>query len=102
MRPGDTALDRDNIVLVKEMVAVCSGVVAGDNESGFVGFVHYTTLVYFLTQRADWIVGPDEWMASTCLTYLSFPTLADTTYSTNADMKMLVIEHRLADYAAYA
>ena len=44
---GDTALDRQNISGVQDMVAFCAGLVAVDRESGIIRLVHYTTQEFF-------------------------------------------------------
>ncbi len=75
VRDGDSELDRDNIVIIDELIAACAGLVTVDIESGVVRLIHYTTDDYFKRNRADWMTGAPEYIASTCLTYLCFREL---------------------------
>jgi hypothetical protein len=75
VQAGDSELDRDNIVLSNELLTACAGLVTVDIESGIVRLIHYTTDEYFEHNRADWMAGALEYIASTCLTYLCFREL---------------------------
>ncbi|KAJ3951499.1 hypothetical protein N0V92_012088 [Colletotrichum tropicale] len=44
---GTAELDRDNITELEDIVSVCAGLIAIDEESGIIRLVHYTTQEYF-------------------------------------------------------
>jgi hypothetical protein len=84
MKPGDTALNRENLMDEDTVLSVCAGLVVIDRRTGM-RLVHYTTQDYLeqiLPQRS-----PDAAMqiTMTCLTYLSFsllhPDYADKSFS---------------------
>ena len=44
---GESKLDKDNIPDIEDMISVCAGLVAVDEESDVIRLVHYTTQEYF-------------------------------------------------------
>src|SRR5438552_1127327 len=44
---GDSELQEDNVPEIEDIISVCVGLVAVDQESGIIRLVHYTTQEYF-------------------------------------------------------
>jgi ankyrin repeat protein len=75
VEPGDTGLDRDNILDAEDLVSVCAGLVDIDpkgRRGRIFRFIHYTTQEYFERIIDTWIPGGQLYVAQTCLTYRSF------------------------------
>ncbi|KAF1807997.1 hypothetical protein P152DRAFT_259009 [Eremomyces bilateralis CBS 781.70] len=68
IEPGDKALNNDNIYDIEEIISVCAGLVAVDEESNVIRLVHYTTQQYFERIRLKWNPGAQEAIAVACLT----------------------------------
>ncbi len=98
--PGDAELDRDNLVIIDEMVAVCAGLVTVDVESDVVRLIHYTTDDYFRNNRVDWLSGASKMAASTCLTYLSFAPFSGGCCNSLADYRKRIFNNAFFLYAA--
>ncbi|KFZ25020.1 hypothetical protein V502_00512 [Pseudogymnoascus sp. VKM F-4520 (FW-2644)] len=97
---GKSELDEDNIPDIEDMISVCAGLVAVDEESDVIRLVHYTTQEYFERVREAWNPTTQEEIASTCLTYLSFQTF-DTGHCYNdEDFEHRIIQNPFLDYAA--
>jgi ankyrin repeat protein len=96
---GDTALAKDNKVIIDELIAVCAGLVTIDIESSIVRLIHYTTDEYFRRSRRDWVVGASEYIASTCLTYLCFRPLPRGPIEGTDDPRQILTNESFLQYA---
>ena len=79
VEPDTQNLDPDNILDIDDLVSVCAGLVAVDEESNVIRLVHYTTQEYFERIQEDWIPSAQFDIASSCLTYLSFDIFRHST-----------------------
>src|SRR5437588_4296019 len=52
---GDSTLDEENLTDIEDMVSVCAGLVAVDEESHIIRLVHYTTQEYFERTWTCWL-----------------------------------------------
>ncbi|KAL1602368.1 hypothetical protein SLS60_005784 [Paraconiothyrium brasiliense] len=83
----DTAeLDPENMPDIEDLLSVCAGLVVVDQESAIVRLVHYTTQDYFERIRDAWDPDALVYIASTCLTYLSFDLFKTGSCSSIADV----------------
>lgn len=100
VEPGKGSFDFDNLLDVQDIVAVCAGLVAIDEESDIIRLVHYTTYEYFESVRAD--LGPHGHLdiAQTCLTYLAFDVFKCGSCSTDAEFERRLKDYPFLDYAA--
>jgi ankyrin repeat protein len=97
VEPGDTDLDRDNILDAEDLMSVCAGLVDIDPEGSVFRFIHYTTQEYFERIIDTWIPGGQLYVAQTCLTYLSFQKIRG--YSTKAQRKIAWSQNKFLNYA---
>jgi len=97
---GESELDEDNIPDIDDMISVCAGLVAVDEESDVIRLVHYTTQEYFERVREAWIPKAQEEIASTCLSYLSFHTFDSGHCYSDEDFKRRITQNPFLDYAA--
>lgn len=97
---GESELDEDNIPDIEDIISVCAGLVAVDEESDVIRLVHYTTQEYFERVREVWNPKAQEEIASTCLTYLSFQTFNAGHCENDADFKTRLRQNPFLDYAA--
>jgi hypothetical protein len=74
---AETELDEENIPQVEDLVLICAGLVTVDEESNVIGFVHYTTQIYFEETHARWSPMAYPEMATICTTYLSLRAFAN-------------------------
>ncbi|KFY05234.1 hypothetical protein O988_00146, partial [Pseudogymnoascus sp. VKM F-3808] len=100
VEPGETELDEDNIPDIEEVISVCAGLVAVDEESDVIRLVHYTTQEYFERVRDSWNPKAREEIASTCLTYLSFQTFNNGHCYSDEDFERRIMQNPFLDYAA--
>ncbi|MCJ1263487.1 hypothetical protein MMC22_003357 [Lobaria immixta] len=73
---GEPELDQENITDVGELVSVCVGLVAIDQETNIIRLVHYTTQEYFRRICMQRFPDARKTIAVACLTYLSFDVFA--------------------------
>ncbi|OBT56261.1 hypothetical protein VE04_05107, partial [Pseudogymnoascus sp. 24MN13] len=97
---GELELDEDNILDIEDIISVCAGLVAVDEESDVIRLVHYTTQEYFERVRDAWSPKAQEEIASTCLTYLSFQTFNTGHCHSDEDFERRIIQNPFLDYAA--
>ncbi|RDL36103.1 Uncharacterized protein BP5553_06715 [Venustampulla echinocandica] len=97
---GELELDQDNIPDIEDIVSVCAGLVAVDEESDVIRLVHYTTQEYFERVREAWNSKAQEEIVSTCLTYLSFQTFNTGCCHKDADFENRIRQNPFLDYSA--
>ena len=97
---GESELDPDNIPDIQDMVSVCAGLVAIDEESNIIRLVHYTTQEYFERIRETWIPRAQQDIASACLTYLSFDLFRSGSCPDDEEFERRLKENVFLDYAA--
>jgi ankyrin repeat protein len=97
---GDPELDIHNIPDIEDVVSVCAGLVAIDEESNIIRLVHFTTQEYFEHIRATWNPGAQLDIALTCLTYLSFDAFRSGACSNDEDLDQRLHEYKLLEYTA--
>lgn len=68
-------LDKENFSEINAMISVCAGLVIVDDESDVVRLVHYTTQEYFERTQGDWFPDAEDYITTTCISYLSFDSL---------------------------
>lgn len=74
VKDGDLEFEEDGLPDIDDMISVCAGLVTVDMESGTIGLIHYTTQEYLEGTRATWFPNAEAEIATSCLTYLLFPT----------------------------
>ncbi|KFY41758.1 hypothetical protein V494_02806 [Pseudogymnoascus sp. VKM F-4513 (FW-928)] len=97
---GESELDEDNILDMEDIISVCAGLVAVDEESDIIRLVHYTTQEYFEGIRETWNPIAQEEIASTCLTYLSCDTFGTGHCYDEAAFESRITQNPFLDYAA--
>jgi ankyrin repeat protein len=69
----DSTIDADRLMDIEDMVSVCAGLVAIDEQNDRVTLIHYTTEEYLKRTWANWHPNADAVIATSCFTYLLFP-----------------------------
>ncbi|KAF2711109.1 hypothetical protein K504DRAFT_475959 [Pleomassaria siparia CBS 279.74] len=100
VEPGETELDPENILDIEDLVSVCAGLVVVDPESAVIRLVHYTTQEYFERTAHKWNPTAQQYIASTCLTYLSFTEFKSGSCATDKDFEERLQRSQFLDYAA--
>lgn len=95
-----SSLDEDNFTDVDDMVSVCAGLVAIDEESQIIRLVHYTTQEYFERRHNYWFPSAETNIAKTCLTYLSFEYFESGNTLWPNDLRERLKAYALFDYAS--
>ncbi|KAI0428933.1 ankyrin repeat-containing domain protein [Xylaria sp. FL1042] len=98
---GKTEIDPDNFPQVEDMVSVCAGLVTVDEESNIIRLVHHTTQEYFEQSQKQWFPDADVYIATVCITYLSFDVFDSGFCQTDLEFKESLNSNRLYDYAAH-
>ena len=100
---GEPELDRENITDIEELVSVCVGLVAVDQETKIVRLVHYTTQEYCRRIRMQRFPNARKTIAAACLIYLSFDVFAEecsVTYHRRDDFESRLQQNPFLEYAA--
>ena len=97
---GDAELDPDGIPEDDQLISSCVGMVVVSEESGVMGFVHFTVQEYLEQIGPDQLTAPRLEIAQTCLTYLLFEDLAENEPLEYLDGKIVSAEFPLLGYAA--
>ncbi|KAJ4177991.1 hypothetical protein NW767_014970 [Fusarium falciforme] len=90
------ALDEDNLPQIEDMVSVCAGLVAVDDESGIIRLDHYSAHEYLKGVQKDWFPDAETEIMATCIAYLSFSAF-QSGFCTDDDK----FEDRLRKYPFY-
>ncbi|KAF4880492.1 Vegetative incompatibility protein HET-E-1 [Colletotrichum siamense] len=106
---GTAELDSDNITELEDIVSVCAGLIAIDEQSGIIRLVHYTTQEYFERTAERWLPNAQELIVESCTAYLSFDAFTvglainDEGMDTSDDSALNVRtwKYPLFDYAAF-
>ncbi|EPS40260.1 hypothetical protein H072_5924 [Dactylellina haptotyla CBS 200.50] len=69
---GTSDFDEENLLDTDDMVSLCAGLVAIDEESRTVRLVHYTTQEYFERTWIKWFPDAQDYITKKCITYLSY------------------------------
>ncbi|KAF7922343.1 uncharacterized protein EAE97_011085 [Botrytis byssoidea] len=96
----ETELDQENFTEINTMISVCAGLVTVDEESKIIRLVHYTTQEYFERTRDDWFPNAETFIATICVTYLSFETFNACSYSIYRDPAERARSDNFSSYAA--
>jgi hypothetical protein len=98
---GTNELDKDNIPDPDDLLSVCAGLVAIDEERGIVRIVHYTTQEYFKRTGTEWLTRAQFEIASTCITHLAFDVFkTGVSISGEHEYTERVQNHEFWDYAS--
>ncbi|KAF2809157.1 ankyrin, partial [Mytilinidion resinicola] len=100
VEPGEEELDPENVLEVEDLVSVCAGLVVVDQEGAVIRLVHHTTQEYLEQIKDAWIPGAQLYMATTCLTYLSFSAFRSGSCSTHEKFEERLRQNKFLDYAA--
>src|SRR5690242_4447683 len=100
VEPGEDGVDPENILTSVDLVSVCAGLVVVDQESAIIRLVHYTTQEYFERIGDIWNPGGKLYIATTCLTYLSFSTFQSGYCSSDEEFEAQLQQNPFLDYAA--
>ena len=95
----DISLDVENMPDADLLVTVCQGLINIHQDTGFIGFVHYTTKEYFKDKNFGFCPEAQKDILRACLTFLSFPEFGNGLCRSRRDFRK-----RLEDYPflAYA
>ncbi|EUC30471.1 hypothetical protein COCCADRAFT_46890, partial [Bipolaris zeicola 26-R-13] len=100
VEPGEDEIDPENMHTPEDLVSVCAGLVAVDQESDIIRLVHYTTQEYFERTGNVWNPGGHVYIATTCLMYLSFSAFQSGSCLSDEEFEERLQENSFLDYAA--
>ncbi|KAH7121183.1 hypothetical protein B0J11DRAFT_59184 [Dendryphion nanum] len=98
--PTHRSLNKDFIPTTETIGSICAGLVTIDVQSDLVRLVHHTAQEYFEETRFIWFSNPQDKIARTCVTYLSFDAFEGGLCHTDEDFKQRLQEYPFYDYAA--
>jgi hypothetical protein len=98
---GESALDKENLPQIGDMVSVCAGLVVVDKESNIIRLVHYTTQEYFERTQNHWFPNAETDITAICATYLSFHIFKSGFCQTDAEFEERLQLNQLYDYVAH-
>lgn len=93
-------LDEGNLLQIKDLVSLCSGLVTIDEESDIIRLVHYTTQEYFERTQRDWFPEAESSITAICVTYLSFDAFEAGACATKWEYTERLRLYPLFNYAA--
>lgn len=94
-----TNLDLNNIPDIGDIVSVCAGLVALDEEGHIVRLVHYITQDYFEAAQKNWFPDAEDMITTVCVTYLSF-SIFENKFRGGKALEDLSSSHYFYSYAA--
>ncbi|OAA65130.1 Ankyrin repeat-containing domain protein [Akanthomyces lecanii RCEF 1005] len=99
---AESDLDTENLPQIEDMVSVCAGLVAVDDESDIIRVVHHTTQEYFDRKRNedDWFSDVQSEMMEICVTYLSFDEFKSGPCQTDDGFELRLKSYQFYHYAA--
>jgi ankyrin repeat protein len=100
VEPGDNEIDEDNILDAEQILSICAGLVAIDEQSDSVRFIHYTTQEYLRRHQQTWLPHAKIEIARSCTAYLSINGLLAGPCSSEVDYKSRLKGFVLLEYAA--
>ncbi|KAI9694151.1 MAG: hypothetical protein M1822_003422 [Bathelium mastoideum] len=96
----EAELDKDNISSIEDIISVCAGLVAVDEESHLIRLVHYTTQEYFERTQERWFPAAEADIALICVRYLSFEVFSSGSSPTDSLFEERLLLYPLFAYAA--
>ncbi|CAI7663068.1 uncharacterized protein N7487_010618 [Penicillium crustosum] len=93
---GEPTIDEENMPEVEDILAVCSGLVTIENESGIIRLVHYTTQEYLERKKDLLFPSAENDISRLCVTYISFDTFGSGICESDE-----AFEERLQSYPFY-
>ncbi|KAI0973656.1 ankyrin repeat-containing domain protein [Xylaria arbuscula] len=97
---GKPTIDPDNFPEVEDMISACAGLVTVDEESNVIRLVHHTTQEYFEQTEKQWFPNAEAYIATICITYLSFDIFDSGFCQTDLEFDQSLHANGLYDYAA--
>ena len=85
---------------VEDVISVCAGLVAVDEESKIIRLVHYTTQEFFERVRLKWSPNAPQEIASACLIYLSLDSFRCGSCNSDEEFEERARKNIFLDYAA--
>ena len=82
---GDSDLNEEGLLDRGYLLSVCGGLVMTNGDTEIVRFIHYTLQEYFERARHLELSSAQTYLATTCITYLSFSTFASQVRSEISD-----------------
>ncbi|KAJ7144592.1 ankyrin repeat-containing domain protein [Mycena epipterygia] len=79
VEPGAKELDPENLLDMDTILSVCIGLVVLNEGDDIIRLIHYTTQNYFERVQARLFPHAQTTITTTCITYLSFPVLFNST-----------------------
>jgi ankyrin repeat protein len=98
---GDTCLDRDNILDIDDVILVCVGLVAVDQQSDIIRLVHHTAEEYFEQRQEALSQDSLNEISSTCLTYLLFTPFRSGHCLGDSQLEYRLERNPFLNYAAH-
>ncbi|KAF3185298.1 hypothetical protein TWF788_004617 [Orbilia oligospora] len=95
-----TGIDNDNIPDIEDLISPCLGLVTIDEESNVVRLIHYTAQEYFERTKQYWFSNPHDYLAKTCVIYLSYDSFKSGPCLDINDLKERMSSNALYEYAA--
>src|ERR1700733_3704356 len=99
VRDGAVELDEDFAPDIEDLFSVCAGLITVDEQSHFIRWIHYTTQEYFERTWTLWTPRAQAYIASVCLTYLSFDTFESGSCPTDEEFENRLQLYPFYDYA---
>ena len=97
---GESEIDEENLPDVEDIISVCTGLLTFDR-GHVIRLVHYTTQQYLEQIRLTWIPNAQAYIATICMTYISFETFASSSCNSDRDIEFLIRNNLFLDYAAH-
>lgn len=96
--PSMIDFDQDYLLDIGLITSSCAGLIVKDTETDIVRLVHYTTQDFLLSHQI--LPNAEQYIASTCITYLSFEPFAGGPCSTESGYRGRLIQYPLYEYSA--
>ncbi|KAK6525188.1 hypothetical protein TWF694_005334 [Orbilia ellipsospora] len=100
VKPFESKLNPNNIPDLGDLVSLCLGLVAVDEESDVVRLIHYTAQEYFERTKQIWFPNSHTDIATICTIYLSYDTFNSGPCANDEELLKRLESNVLYRYAA--
>ncbi|KAJ5159576.1 uncharacterized protein N7482_006580 [Penicillium canariense] len=97
---GEPCLDEENLPEIQDIVSVCAGLVAIDEQSHVVRLAHYTTQEYLTNNWATLFPDAHYLLGASCVTYLAFDAFQSGFTPSPEEFESRLDEYPLYSYSA--
>lgn len=100
VKQGETNIDRNDLYPKELLISICGGLVALEDGTSIVRFMHHTVETYFESRRETLFIDAQAELTKVCVTYLLFDEFGSGVCETEWDLNKRLQSNPFYAYAA--